>query len=72
VNISSKLFAKQYLLILMIIFLPANRADALGFIAGLTRRDIMKRYLVVFIILLIALCNSSKGELMAAETKHGC
>jgi len=53
----------------MIIFLPANRADSLGFIAGLTRRDIMKRYLFVFIILLIALCNSSKGELMAAETK---
>ena len=29
----------------------------------------MKRYLFVFIILLIALCNSSKGEIMAAETK---
>jgi peptidylprolyl isomerase len=29
----------------------------------------MKRYLLVFIIFLIALCNSSKGELMASETK---
>ncbi|MDX1776434.1 MAG: peptidylprolyl isomerase [Desulfobulbales bacterium] len=29
----------------------------------------MKRYLLSFIIILLALCNSSKGELMAAETK---
>ena len=29
----------------------------------------MKRYLLIFIIFLIALCNSTKGELMAAETK---
>ena len=29
----------------------------------------MKRYLLVFIIFLIALCNSTKGEIMAAETK---
>ena len=29
----------------------------------------MKRFIVVFIIILIALCNSTKGELMAAETK---
>src|SRR5210317_2293035 len=29
----------------------------------------MKRYLVVFIIVLTALCNISKGELMAAETQ---
>ena len=29
----------------------------------------MKRYLLVLIIFLIALCNISKGELMAAETK---
>ena len=29
----------------------------------------MKRYLLIFIIFLIALCNSTKGEIMAAETK---
>jgi len=29
----------------------------------------MKRYLLVFIIFLIAICNSTKGEIMAAETK---
>ena len=29
----------------------------------------MKRYLLVFIIFLIALCNGIKGEIMAAETK---
>jgi hypothetical protein len=29
----------------------------------------MKHYLVAFIIILTALCNSSKGELMAAETQ---
>jgi peptidyl-prolyl cis-trans isomerase A (cyclophilin A) len=29
----------------------------------------MKRYLVAFIIIVTALCNSVKGELMAAETK---
>ena len=29
----------------------------------------MKRYMLVFIITLIALCNISKGEIMAAETK---
>jgi len=29
----------------------------------------MKQYLLAFIIILIALCNSTKGELMAAETQ---
>ena len=29
----------------------------------------MKRYLVAFIIIITALCISSKGELMAAETQ---
>ena len=53
----------------MINFLPANRANSLGFVAGLARRNIMKRYLLIFIIFLIALCNSTKGEIMAAETK---
>jgi len=46
-----------------------DRADSLGFAAWLTRRTKMKRYLLAFFIILTALCNSSKGELMAAETK---
>jgi peptidylprolyl isomerase len=47
---------------------PANRASSLGFIAGWTRRKFMNRYLVALIIILTAFCNSTKGELMAAET----
>ena len=49
--------------------MPANFADSLGLIEGQARRDTMKRYLMVLTILLTALCYSSKGELMAAETK---
>jgi cyclophilin family peptidyl-prolyl cis-trans isomerase len=49
--------------------LPANFADSLGFVAGPARRDIMNRYFTVLIILITALCYSTKGEVMATETK---
>lgn len=49
-------------------YLPGKQADSLGFDSGMVRRNIMKRYVMVFFVFLIALCNSTKGELMAAET----